>query len=110
MSDFPPEISVEELSRRIAEGDAPVVLDVRLPQELELAALDAETLHIPLHLLPVRLEELDPEREYAVLCHHGGRSWQATQYLRSRGFDGPRNVEGGIDRWSAVVDPTVPRY
>lgn len=110
MTDFPPDISVEELSRRLEAGDAPTILDVRLHEELEIAALDGETLHIPLHLLPVRLEELDTAREYAVLCHHGNRSWQATHYLRSRGFAGMRNVEGGIDRWSAVVDPGVPRY
>lgn len=110
MTDFPPDISVEELSRRQAEGDAPIILDVRLHEELELAAIEGETLHVPLHLLPVRLDELDEEQEYAVLCHHGNRSWQATHYLRSRGFKGPRNVAGGIDRWSAVVDPTVPRY
>lgn len=104
------DISVEELARRRVNGEAPVVLDVRLPQELDLARLDGEVVHIPLHLLPARLDELDPEQEYAVLCHHGGRSWQAVQYLRSRGFARPRNVEGGIDRWSILVDSSVPRY
>lgn len=108
---MPPfDISVEELARRRGEADAPVILDVRLPQELALARLDGEVLHIPLHLLPTRLEELDPATEYAVLCHHGGRSWQAVQYLRARGFQKPRNVEGGIDRWSVLVDSSVPRY
>ena len=110
VSDIDPDISVEELARRRAAGDGPIVLDVRLPQELQLAALDGDVVHIPLHLLPARMDELDPQREYAVLCHHGARSWQAVRYLRSRGFRGPRNVEGGIDRWSAVVDPSVPRY
>jgi len=108
--EFSPDISVEELSRRLAEGDAPTILDVRLHEELEIAAIDGDVLHIPLHLLPVRVDELDAEREYAVLCHHGNRSWQATHYLRARGYKGPRNVQGGIDRWSAVVDPEVPRY
>jgi rhodanese-related sulfurtransferase len=107
---LPEDISVEELARRRREGDGPVVLDVRLPQELQIAALDGDVLHIPLHLLPVRMDELDRDREYAVLCHHGGRSWQAVRYLRSRGFLGPRNVDGGIDRWSALIDPEVPRY
>lgn len=110
MSSHPPDITVEELSRRLADGDAPTILDVRLPEEREFAAIDGETVHIPLHLIPVRLDELDPEREYAVICHHGSRSWQATHFLRSRGFNGPRNVEGGIDRWSVEIDPGVPRY
>lgn len=104
------EISVEELARRLTNGDAPTVLDVRLPQELAIARLEGDVVHIPLHLLPGRLQELDPRAEYAVLCHHGGRSWQAVQYLRGRGFQAPRNVVGGIDRWSVLVDPTIPRY
>lgn len=108
MSPF--EISVVELARRRSDGEGPKILDVRLAQELELARLEGEVLHIPLHLLPLHLEELDPAAEYAVLCHHGARSWQAVQYLRSRGFERPRNVEGGIDRWSVLIDPAVPRY
>jgi rhodanese-related sulfurtransferase len=104
------EISVEELARRLTNGEAPTVLDVRLPQELAIARLGGDVVHIPLHLLPGRLQELDPRAEYAVICHHGGRSWQAVQYLRARGFRAPRNVVGGIDRWSVLVDPTVPRY
>ncbi|HKK71037.1 MAG TPA: rhodanese-like domain-containing protein [Candidatus Krumholzibacteria bacterium] len=110
MDPLPEDITVEELARRRREGDGPVVLDVRLPEELQIAALDGDVVHIPLHLLPLRMEELDPGREYAVLCHHGARSWQAVRYLRSRGFAGPRNVGGGIDRWSALIDPAVPRY
>ena len=75
-----------------------------------MAALDANVVHIPLHLLPLRLEELDRRQEYAVLCHHGVRSMQAVHFLRANGFRGARNLAGGIDRWSAVIDPAVPRY
>ncbi len=108
--ELPFSMSVDELAQR-REGDrAPLVLDVRLPEELSLASLPGEVLHIPLHLLPGRMSELDPAREYAVLCHHGGRSGQATQYLRVHGYNGARNVEGGIDRWSQVVDSRLPRY
>jgi len=108
--DLPFSIAVDELAQRVQTGNAPQVLDVRLTEELELAALSLDSVHIPLHLLPVRVAELDHEREYAVLCHHGARSMQAVQFLRSSGYRHARNIVGGIDRWSDHVDPAVPRY
>ena len=98
------------MATRRDENPAPVVLDVRLPEELQIVSMPGDVLHIPLHLLPNRMSELDPSIEYAVLCHHGARSGQATQYLRAHGYVGARNVEGGIDRWSSVIDPGLPRY
>lgn len=108
--EFPFAIDVDELAQRRAGGEDPVVLDVRLPEELERASLAGTVLHIPLHLLPLRLSELDPAREYVVLCHHGVRSMQAVHYLRAQGFAGARNLSGGIDRWSSRIDPSLPRY
>lgn len=110
LPELPFTIGVDELARRRSSGEGPTVLDVRLPEELAFAALDGDVVHIPLHLLPVRLPELDPAREYAVLCHHGARSMHAASFLRSNGVPGARNLAGGIDRWSREVDPSVPRY
>lgn len=110
LDELPFTIPLEELRDRIGATSAPVVLDVRLPEELEFAALSADFIHIPLHLLPHRMSELDPRCEYAVLCHHGVRSMQAVHFLRANGFPGARNLAGGIDRWSAAIDPSVPRY
>ena len=43
-------------------------------------------------------------------CHKGGRSQQAAEYLRRKGFTNVHNVTGGIDAWSQEIDPQVPRY
>lgn len=91
----------------------PLVLDVREPQELQVASIKAEgfeLLTIPMGVIPARLSELDPQRPVACLCHHGGRSMQVAQFLASRGFAQVANIAGGINAWSAEVDPTVPRY
>jgi adenylyltransferase/sulfurtransferase len=103
-----PEIAVEELARRRAEGDAPEVLDVREPWEHAVANLGGRL--VPLGQLAERAHELDPLREWAVLCHHGVRSLQAVEFLRRAGFRKARSVHGGIDAWSLRVDPRVPRY
>ena len=92
---------------------APVVLDVREPQELAIASLkpDGFTLAtIPMHTIPARLHELNRDQPIACLCHHGGRSMQVAMYLHRQGFDNICNIAGGIHAWSTEVDPTIPRY
>ena len=91
----------------------PLLLDVREPAEWQAASVrlaGAELLQLPMHAIPARLAELDPERPVAVLCHHGGRSMQVAMFLAQHGFERVANVAGGIDAWSLQVDPSVPRY
>jgi len=56
------------------------------------------------------VQSLDPERPYALLCHHGMRSEMAANWLVQQGFQQLINIEGGIDAWSHQVDPDIPRY
>jgi rhodanese-related sulfurtransferase len=56
------------------------------------------------------MTELDPHRETIVVCHHGIRSAQVAIYLARMGFERAVNLAGGIDAWSVVADPAVPRY
>ena len=97
-----------------ADGGAlPLLLDVREPAEWQAASVrvgGAELLQLPMHSIPPRLHELDPQRPVAVLCHHGGRSMQVAMFLAQRGFARVANVAGGIDAWSLQLDPSVPRY
>lgn len=91
----------------------PLLLDVREPVEISTASASIEGYDfaaIPMHLIPARLNELDPDRPVACLCHHGGRSMQVAMYLAQRGFERVANVTGGIDLWARDVDPRIPRY
>jgi rhodanese-related sulfurtransferase len=54
--------------------------------------------------------ELDPDAPIVVLCHHGARSLSVTMWLREQGFEKAQSLAGGIDHWSRVIDPSVPRY
>jgi len=56
------------------------------------------------------LEALPKDTRLAFLCHHGGRSAQAAEEFRRKGYTSVFNVEGGIDRWAAEVDSSVPKY
>lgn len=87
---------------------APVLLDVREPWEFELCHLEGAQ-HIPMHLVPVRCDELNPDQDIVVICHHGARSFQVAMFLENKGF-GVQNLSGGVEAWATEVDPTMRRY
>ena len=60
--------------------------------------------------VPSRSGEIPPDREIIVFCHHGARSAQVATYLLRNGYSRVRNLAGGIDAWSSLVDPSIPRY
>lgn len=103
------EIEVTDLARWRTERRDHVLLDVRTPQEYQIARIEGAVL-IPLQELPDRLNELDTASMIVAQCHGGVRSAQAVHFLRQHGFAKTRNLAGGIDAWSREVDPGVPRY
>jgi rhodanese-related sulfurtransferase len=102
-------VTAVELKQQLDSGRRLVLLDVREPEELVLARIPG-ALHIPMGEVPGRLHELDPDAEIVVFCHHGMRSASVAQFLSQRDFGRVVNLAGGIDAWSASVDPGVPRY
>jgi rhodanese-related sulfurtransferase len=107
-----PQLSAPELARR-AGAEGFVLLDVREPWEVQAAHIDlpgAQALHIPMHLIPLRLAEVPRTQPVACICHHGARSAQVVAFLLRQGYDDVYNLAGGIDAWSCQVDPAVPRY
>jgi rhodanese-related sulfurtransferase len=103
------EIAPEALRERLAGPDPPLLLDVRRPDEVAICSLEG-AVHLPMDELQDRMSELDPTKETVVYCHHGVRSLSVTVFLRNQGFKNVSSLSGGIDRWSALVDPSVPRY
>jgi rhodanese-related sulfurtransferase len=103
------EISPAELKARRDAGTGPLVIDVREASELAVARIP-DVLHIPMGEIPVRLAELDANRETVVMCRSGGRSMQVAQFLARNGFQSVANLTGGILAWSRDVDPTVRTY
>ena len=107
-ADYPIEVSVHDLKRALDERSATVV-DVREAWEADVAKI-AGALLIPLSEFAARAKELPHDKPILIHCHHGGRSMQATQWLRRQGYDKVSNVAGGIDAWSLEIDPNTPRY
>lgn len=100
----------EQVAKRLQEDpDALILLDVREPEEREVAAIEP-SMHIPMGEVLERLDELPRDRLLVVYCHVGGRSEMIATFLETEGFEQVANLTGGIDAWSAEVDPSVPRY
>lgn len=114
MSQPIPQVSVEELAQRLTGSPEDLQLvDVREPEEVAIAHLEGFD-NLPLSqfadwasLIQTRF---DPQTETLVICHHGIRSAQMCQWLSTQGFTNIKNIAGGIDAYSVLVDPTIPRY
>ncbi|HEV2801220.1 MAG TPA: rhodanese-like domain-containing protein [Pyrinomonadaceae bacterium] len=102
-------ISPAEFAERAARGELMRLIDVREPEEFELARVEGAEL-LPLSRFAQWAGALDAEEEIVVMCHHGIRSAQVCAYLAGQGFTKMSNLAGGIERWSREVDPSVPRY
>jgi adenylyltransferase/sulfurtransferase len=109
MSAVRPEITPEELKSKRDAGDPFVLVDVREPREHAISDLPG-SVKIPLATLPHELARLSKDDEIVVYCRTGGRSGQAVQFLRQRGFQKARNLTGGINAWAERIDPQLPRY
>ena len=111
-SSLPLEISVQEAKQQIAEGGVNLrLLDVRDNEEFAFNHLPGAQ-HIPLNLLPQEAPAklMRKDGDILVYCHHGMRSMNAVQHLRSLGYTKARSITGGIDQWSAEIDDSIPRY
>lgn len=88
---------------------APFLLDVREPSEFGFCAIPGSVL-MPMASVPARMQELEPDAEIVVICHHGGRSMQVAMFLERQGFSNLINLAGGVAQWAAQVDPSMPQY
>ena len=109
-----PETDVKTLAQQLATApDAVQLIDVREPQEVELASVP-HFVNLPLSQFPAWSEtihsQFDHDTETIVMCHLGMRSAQMCQWLMAQGFTNVKNLVGGIDAYSRQIDPNVPLY
>ena len=103
------QLSAPELKALIDSGHPFELFDVRTEEERTLARIEGSK------LLDRQgfdyLLGLDRDTPIVFQCHHGVRSQSAAEYcLHEQGFRNLYNLQGGIDAWSLLVDPCVPRY
>jgi adenylyltransferase/sulfurtransferase len=103
------QITPKEVKERLDRGEKLLLVDVREPQEYAICRIEGATL-VPMGAIPANLQKLDVDEDVICYCHHGMRSLDVANWLRSKGVNGAKSMTGGIDRWSIDIDPSVPRY
>jgi len=98
------QLSACDLQREIADGAAPLVLDVRTPGEWQKDRIEGAR-HIPLPQLPTRIAEVPRGRTIVTICGSGYRSSIAASLLQRDGLQRVRNVMGGMSAWLEAPCP-----
>lgn len=92
-------------------GERPLLIDCREQDEWDFCHLPGAVL-APLSNFSTKAATLGDEGGHGIViyCHHGMRSLRAATFLRESGIPNVFSMAGGIDAWSRVIDPEVPRY
>ena len=108
---IPTEISPKKVKELMDSQSNLLLVDCRQLEEYEFCKIDGSIL-IPMNETPQRIEEIQAagDKPIIVYCHHGMRSLQVVNWLRTQGFGNSQSMSGGIDAWSQAIDPSVPTY
>ena len=94
-------ITAEELKQKLDDGQKPVLLDNRSPEEFEMMRLDIGEQLIPLGALRKRISELPEDKDTEIICYCkiSLRGYEAALILEAAGYRNVRVMEGGILAW-----------
>ena len=98
-------ISVAELEAMLKQGGLRLI-DVRTDAEVARGKIPQGE-SIPLHLIPLRMNELDKNAPTVFYCQMGGRSAQAAAFAAANGFADVYNLQGGITAWAQAGMPVA---
>ena len=103
------EITPTDVKKMLDKKENFFFLDVREPQELQIAAIKQATL-LDRPLAEKILNTFPKDTKLVFTCHHGNRSLQAARYFKSQGFKNSLSMSGGIEAWSNKIDPSIALY
>ena len=120
--DVPPhlDISCKDFDKLRKDGLTPhILLDVRVPRQFEICAMD-DSINIPLGELESRMEEVKSlsdnwNKNVFCICRRGIASAEATRIINEtitseKGKKSVFNVRGGLNSWVKEVDANIPMY
>jgi len=96
------QLTAKEVEQKLIQGEKLHIIDVREVEEIQNGKIPS-AINIPLGLLPFRIQELDKQKEYIIVCRSGNRSLMATKYLLEQGYQAV-NMSGGMLEWQGSVE------
>ncbi len=103
------QIEPRELSDRLAAGETIHLLDIRTREEFDAVKIPGAHLFTQEFMQEI-LAKWERSDLVVIYDHQGARSMDAAAYFQGHGFEKIKSLRGGIDAWSAEVDPKLPRY
>ncbi len=103
------QIEPREVADRMARGESVHLLDVRTREEFDAVKIDQAEFFTQ-DLMQDAMGQWPRENLVVIYDHQGSRSMDAAAYFQGHGFANVKSLRGGIDAWSAEVDPKLPRY
>jgi rhodanese-related sulfurtransferase len=101
------ELDVAELNGQLDGDKAPLLLDIRSEAEVMHGVLP-QARFLPMHLIPLRLQDLPKDRPVVLYCRTGARSYHACMFMMQHGFRNVWNLRGGIMDWARNGLPILP--
>ncbi|MFD1361070.1 rhodanese-like domain-containing protein [Lentibacillus salinarum] len=95
-------VTTKELAEKVKNNEKLHVIDVREDDEVAQGKIPGAK-HIPLGEVPDRLDEIDKDKHYYMVCRSGGRSGKASEFLEAQGYH-VTNVDGGMLAWDEDVE------
>jgi len=102
MHSNPYTITTHELKEIFKNNQDIQLVDVRNQEKHDAFHIGGK--HIPLSELPLRFNELDPNKNVVTYCTSGGKSMQALEFLLSVGFKSVKSLTGGMTAWQTEAD------
>ncbi len=103
------ELSVFDLLKLRKQKASYLLLDVRESDELLISNFP-NSLHIPMHQIPAKWQDLPRNQQIIVFCHYGTRSRIVVEFLKQQGLENVFNLSEGIDAWARDIEPEMERY
>ena len=101
-----PSIRPAELHAQREAGVAPVVIDVRTPEEYATGHIP-EAVNIPFDQVAERINEVDAPHGVALYCMVGPRARKGEAALLAAGYEKTFHIEGGLAAWQEAGFPVT---
>lgn len=98
-------ITAKELEEKLSKGETLNLIDVREPEETAEGMIPWAK-NIPMMEIPGRLNELDRDQEYIIICRSGNRSTQVCMFLEEQGYK-VTNLENGMQGWTGKLEQMI---
>lgn len=93
------ELEAPQLAEMMDQESDIQIVDIRQPAEVAAGTVPGAEM-IPMHTIPLRLQDIKQDKPVVLVCRSGARSAQACMFLAQQGFENVFNLRGGMMGWA----------